>query len=658
MPLEVNVESPETGGSHGASYGGQWQYLTRYQTGKAALVAGFLAAGLAVLVAHSSPASGYEVSIYWGTPALFWGLALLALVVAVVVSVYWLGTLLGRLGLLLAGTSVVTILALPLLRGYHYYGLTDGMNHLGYARKLATGVRDYLGMLYPGGHSTAVLFDTVAGIGIPRALVLVALGCALAFVLFVPLAVRELAPRPAVVALAVFAGLLVMPVNNVATSNRFHPFTLATLLSPIVFYLLFKHVRHGAEDTGLPAWLSGASLVLPLAGVGLVLYHPQAMFNVVVLVGVVAGVQLVARLRGSGGPIARSRQLYGQAAFFLVVFYLWSSNHWQASATLQRTQNAVMGYLQGSTGVAPNVQNRAQSAGAIDVNVLELFLKLFSVELVAGLVVAGLVVWNLSGRLQLREEADSAVTYLTVGGVVLLPYFGTQLLGDIAHNFFRHFGFLMVLVTLLLPLAVSRLWARFEPRRFVRPVLVVVVVAALVLSLVALFPSPYIYLYNHQASDQHMAGFETTFEHLPENEPQPPLMSSTGVVLDRYKNAMAAKPGASWYPGIVRPFPRPSGSVPPPALHQLREYYGTNPEQALRRDHYLLVTAVDRKRELVAYDGLRYSAADYDAVRSQPKVHRVQTTGEFEGYYVDLPPPAGDIYEGGAGNLTRVAGPG
>ena len=652
------MESSETEGRHGASHGHRWQYLSRYQTGKAALVAGFLAAGLAVLVAHSSPASGYEVSIYWGTPALFWGLVLLALVVAVVVSVYWLGTLLGRLGLLLAGTSVVTVLALPLLRGYHYYGLTDGMNHLGYARKLATGVREYLGMLYPGGHSTAILFDAVAGVGIPRALVLVALVCALAFVLFVPLAVRELVPRPGVVALAVFAGLLVMPVNNVATSNRFHPFTLATLLAPIGFYLLFKHVRHGAEDDWLPGWLSAASLVLPLVGVGLVLYHPQAMFNVVVIVGTVAGLQLLARLRGSAGPIARSRHLYGQAVFFLAVFYLWSSNHWQASATFERTQAAIMGYLEGSAGVAPNVQSRAQSAESIDVNFLELFLKLFSVELLAGLAVAGLVVWNLSGRIRLREEADSAVTYLTLGGVVLLPYFLTQLIGDIAHNFFRHFGFVMMLVTLLLPIAVYRLWARFEPHRFVRPAVVVVVVGALVLSLVAVFPSPYIYLYNHQASDQHMTGIEETFEHLPENEPQPPLMSSTGVVLTRYKNAMAAKPGTSWYPGIVRPFPRPSFSVPPPSLHTLREYYADHPEEAVRRDHYLLVTAVDRKRELVAYDGLRYSEADYRAVGTQRMVHRVHANGQFEGYYVDLPPPAGEIYEGGAGNLTRVPGPG
>lgn len=636
--------------------------MTRLRLGKAALASGFASVALAVLVANGTPPSGYEVSIYAATPLPFWVFVLFGLVTGIAVAVYWLDTVLGKLGLLLTGTGGMTVLALPLLRGYHYYGLADGMNHLGFTRKLAVEIRSFLGMLYPGGHSTAILVDTMAGVGLPRALMLVVLACTLVFVIFVPLAVREVLPRPGVVLLAVVAGLCVMPINNISTSNRFHPFTLAVLISPLLFYLVFKHVAHGADDDALPWGLSAVTLLVPVVGTTLVLYHPQAMFDVVVVVAAVAVLQLGARLAGRDGPVAQSKPLYGQAAFLAAVFYLWSSNHWQTSATFERTLTAVEGFFGGSSEVAPNLESRQASAGTIDVSLAELFVKLFAVEALASLAVAVLVVSNVLGRLSLRPTADSAVTYLSLGTIALVPYFLTQLIGDIAHNFFRHFGFVMLVVTLLVPVAAYRLWVRFEPGRVVRPAVAVILAGLLILSLLAVFPSPFIYLYNHQATDQHMSGFETTFEHQPADEAV--FMSSTGTIVQRYKNALAAKPGSSWYPGIVRPFPRASFNVGPEQLRDLSGYYETHPEQVVRRDHYLLVTAVDRKRELEGYDGLRFSAADFASVGRQTSVHRVHANGEFDGYYVDLPPPAGEVYRSGSEDgeteaaVQREAAPG
>lgn len=641
-------------GRHGRRAVRGRRYATRLRLGKAALATGFASVALAVLVANGSPPSGYEVSIYSATPLPFWVFVLVGLVTGIAVAVYWLDTVLGKLGLLLTGASGVTVLALPLLRGYHYYGLTDGMNHLGFTRKMAVEIRSFLGMLYPGGHSTAILVDTMAGVGLPRALMIVVFACTLVFVIFVPLAVRELLPRPGVIVLAVIAGLCLMPINNVSTSNRFHPFTLAVLISPVLFYLVFKHVSRGADDDTLPWGLSAVTLLLPVVGVSLVLYHPQAMFDVMVVVVVVAALQLSARLAGRDGPVAQSKPLYGQAVFLAVVFYVWSSNHWQASATFERTITAVNRFFGGTSEVAPNLESRQESAQSINVSLGELFVKLFAVEAVASVAVAGLVLSNFLGRLSLRPAADNAVTYLSLGTIALVPYFLTQLIGDIAHNFFRHFGFVMLIVTLLVPLAAYRLWVRFEPSRVVRPAVAVILAAMLVLSLLAVFPSPFIYLYNHQATDQHMSGFEATFEHQPADEAI--FMGSTGTIIQRYKNALAAKPGTSWYPGIVRPFPRASFNVGPEQLRDLRGYYGTHPEQVVRRDHYMLITEVDRSRELEGYDGLRFSREDFASVGSQTSVHRVHANGEFEGYYVDLPPPAGEVYRsGGEGGESEAS---
>lgn len=624
---------------------------------KISLIGGFLATISAVFIANQSSPEGYEVSIYTGTPTAFWALLLIALLVAVAIVVYSPGTELGRLGFLLAGASGVTVFALPLLRGYHYYGLADGMNHLGYARKLATGARYYLDTLYPGGHSSAVMLDKIAGIGLPRAMLFIVLACTVAFILFIPLIVREWLPGTGAVALAVFAALLLLPINNVATTNRFHPFTLTILLTPIFFYLLFKHVRFGAEDETLPSPLTAAGLLLPIVGFGLVLYHPQAMFDVLGILVVVGSLQVVARVRRSDSVFGHGRGVYGQAVILTGLFYLWTSRHWETSATFERTKTALLNYLQGSGEVAPGVSSRTNSADSVGVSFVELFLKLFSVELLAGIAAAALVLAVCFGLTRLGERVNTAVVYLVVGVAGLTPYFLTQILGNISHNFFRHFGFLMVIVTMLAPVAVYAAWVRLDSHKYVRPALTVVVVCAIVLSAVAIFPSPYIVLENHHASDQHMSGFEETYTHTPDIEPHPPFISGVqGTVLARYKTALASKPGTVWYPGIVKPFPRNSFTLPSGEIRNLQQYFRTHPEQVVRTDHYFIVTAVDLERELVAKDQLRYTPADFAAIQSQPDVHRWRTNGQSRTYYVDLPPAAGQTYQGGGDGQTTEPG--
>ena len=639
-------------GRQGVLTESRWAYVTQTRSTKVALLLGYLSLIVAIFVAHDAAAMEYEVSIYTGTPLAFWVLTGAALLVATTAAVYRFGTLAGRLGLVLAGTSVLSILSLPLIRGYYYYGLTDGMNHLGFTRKLAVGIRSFFEFIYPGGHSTAIFFDAVTGIGIPRALMFVVFVCLLSFVVFVPLAVRELVPDSRVVVLAVFAGLLITPINNVSTTLQFHSFTLATLLSPLFFYLLFKHLGHGAEDRWLTSRLSAVSLVLPLVGITVMLYHPQTMLNVVVIVVVIAAIQVFYSWRGADNAIGRARPVYGLALLLLVAFYLWTSKHWQTSATIERTISAVESYFQGTAEPASNLESRQQSASEIGVSTSELFVKLILVEVVLSLVAAALVLANVFGRVQLREEAKAAVSFLTIGGLVLTPYFLTQVLGDIAHNFFRHLGFVMVLVSILAPIALGMLWHRYGSRQAIRPLLVVVITVSLVLSMVAVFPSPFIYLYNHQASDQHMTGWETTFENQPSNEPKPMFIGTIRLVPSRYENALAAKPGTSWYPGLVKPFPRGSVSPTDTELRDLTGFYASHPEQIVHRDHYLVVSAVDRKRALDAYDELRYTADCFASIGGQDDVHLVHANGEFNSYYVDLPTPPGTLYnvtDGGTG---------
>lgn len=616
---------------------------SRYRAGKVALVVGFLSASVAILIAHGSPATGYEVSIYEATPLLFWLLVGFAMFVALLVSIQLPDTGLGSLALALGGTCVLSIASLPLIRSYQFYGLSDGLNHLAFARNLDVGTLSYFDLLYPSSHSTAVLISTASGISIPRAMMVVVTVCTLVFVLFVPLTVREIVSAPRAVVLASFTGFLLMPITNIGTILGFHSFSLAALISPLVFYLLVVHLHDGAEDTTLPGPLSAVSLLMPFVGLVLVMYHPQLALDVIVVVAVVGMLQFVSRVRNWDHPIGRTRAVYGQAAILAAIFYLWNSNHWQASTTFQRTRESLVAYFLGRSEVAPNVESRQESAQDIGISMFELFLRLLSVETIFVGIVVILVVARFAGWIDLRPKSDTFVTGLTVAGIVLAPYFFTQFIGDIAQHFFRHLGFVFVVVTLLAPLAIYHFWYRFDGHRLVRPLLVVFFSFALILSVVTFYPSPYIFRHNHHVSDQHIQGFEESFANQPANEPKPVLFRSSGLVVSRYKRALSAKPGTPWYPGPVVPRPAIAARVSAPGMVDLRAHVASG-YWAERSDSYLLVTAVDRQRALEAKDELRYSAANFEAIRTQPRVHRVQTNGQFQSYYIDLPPPPGVLY--------------
>jgi hypothetical protein len=78
-----------------------------------------------------------------------------------------------------------------------------------------------------------------------------------------------------------------------------------------------------------------------------------------------------------------------------------------------------------------------------------------------------------------------------------------------------------------------------------------------------------------------------------------------------------------------------SGPVTDANLTDLRTYYETHFEPIVRRDHYFVVSRLDRQREFVAYNELRYSPENVSSIPVQRGVHTVYSNGNFDLYYVD-----------------------
>lgn len=195
----------------------------------------------------------------------------------------------------------------------------------------------------------------------------------------------------------------------------------------------------------------------------------------------------------------------------------------------------------------------------------------------------------------------------------------------------------MVVLTVMGTVGLVRTTERFDLGTLAetaRPVVVLVAVALLVVSLITVFPSPYIFKPNPHVTEQHMEGYTAAFESQVPGEPV--WFGGIGGGPVREKSALRAKPGSSWEEnGFVDPAPRLTGVIPPEALNNVSEYYETHPEFVVRRDHYVGVTDEGRQTELVAKRELEYTRQDFENFTSHDDVYKIRTNGGFDLYYVD-----------------------
>ncbi|WP_435102113.1 DUF6541 family protein [Halarchaeum sp. P4] len=598
----------------------------RRRTVDISLLVGFLALAGGVLTAHRAPTHGYEVSVYAGTPTAFWGGVVAAVLLACLVLSVATRSFERRAALGLTGLAAAAFAALPLLRSYRFHGRYDPLTHLGWVKGVASGALDPGQLLYPAAHTLAVSLAAVGGAPLTRAMLVVVWLCALCFLCFVPLCVHLLTDDRRALAVGAVAALAVLPVNTLSTYLHFHPFSLATLVAPVFLYVLLAHLRRRHEDRTLPDSLAASSLALPVLGFGLVLLHPQLVTDLLVVLGAIATTQLLERHYVESPP--DTRWLHAQFVLLGVVFLLWVSRY---GATLDLLHDVVQ-QLRMLVGDVPARSAPQQTGGGGYDLPAALFVRLIGVSVVAFVVATGYVAvrsvahtpW--SSRIPPR---DGVAHYFSIVGVALAGYLVVHILGGLTSYFFRHAGFVMLLVTILAAggvVALSRrLDARIE-RRHVRGTLhtlgVVLAVVAVALSAATVFPSPYIYQPGQGVSDQQMTGYGTMFDARVAGAGVAGIASGPSRFADAHHERL--DPELAWsleaddLAGTLTTY------------HQ-GDYYN-------RSFYYLGVSRADYGREVAAYRGMRVPERLLDSVSGRPGLSRVYANGGLTYYYVEQPP--------------------
>ena len=581
---------------------------------------GFLAVAIGILVARANPATSYEPSLYTGTPAVTWIAFGLALAVAVSTALVCRGRDQG-LGIALGGTTVTAIISLPVIRNYRFSGMGDALTHLGWTRDIVEGQLAPHELFYPGLHTLASVFHFVGGVPIERGLLFGVVVLFVPFLIFVPLIVREIAGDELAIGIAAIVSWMVLPINNVATHMGVHTNSNALFLVPVVVFAFVAYLRRRATIERLPFGLSPFSLLIYLAGIGLLLVHPQHMIGVIVLIGAIAGIQYLARRRFDDHPMLDHPTMYAHTVVLGAIFLLWAASN-------ERFRDAFTGLIVGlfaeDVGTGAEVGQRESTLEQLGGSIVELFVTMFLELAVISLVVGvfALLVWL--GRTRLGPEPRAHVNYLSLSMIPLTGLFFVYFVGTPTMAF-RQVGFIAVILTVLSGIALARgvgALSRVVTRPGANAVAALVLGACLVLGLMTVFSSPLIYDPGQHVTDEQYSGYESALEH---SDGETPLVGM-GFNPFRYDHGINGLEGEETLSGASSA----SGSADAEAFEAgdyEEAYHGT--------DYNFVVTEYDLTRELETYDELYYSEESLEDFETDPAADKVISNDEFRMYTVE-----------------------
>jgi hypothetical protein len=191
---------------------------------------------IAVVLAHNSQTTGYEVSIYSSTPLSVWVLIVLNTIISIVLLMLEARKESGKRWFFPLGILVINgiiVLSMSVIRGYYAIG-SDTLMHIGYVRDLANGIISSQNV-YPGLH---IIPAGLVKIGIlPE--IAVSLSPAIWYLIYISscygLAVTLWQSHGRIVIATMFCSLLFIP-NAVGLTGT----SIGVLILPLVLLVIIK----------------------------------------------------------------------------------------------------------------------------------------------------------------------------------------------------------------------------------------------------------------------------------------------------------------------------------------------------------------------------------------------------------------------------------
>lgn len=585
------------------------------------LIAGFLAVSLGTAIAYRSPATGYELSIYAGTPTLFWigiGIALFVSLLTILPSYQ---SKLRKVGVALGALSMFSIVSLPIIRGYFWVGGGDALSHLGYAKDIQAGILEPTNLRYPAVHTIGGILGNVAGIEIRHALLILTPLFVLTFFIFTPLAIYHLTNNRFFGSIGAVSAFLLLPINHFSGHIQIHPTSQAVMFAPAILYLFIRMYKK-------PAW--NQVVLFVIVSTFFILLHPQQAANYVLFFGVLIGTQFIYRITNNRPSVISKKSSYGVLLAFVGFWWVWVAN----LAIFESALSSVITRIFAETTAAESVQTRAISLNILGGSIEEIFFKLFFVAFIYCIFAGFLMLLAIlkganipkfdatqTAMLSGNQHERELLLFITVGFVAVSVIFFVYVITGYTDQYFRHYAFMMGIVTVVGAISIGRSISAISDRlssTTVTRCLVLVFAIFLLLSIPVVHSGPFIYQDSDHVTKSSFEGYATHFD----NHGDLPYLS------------VRSSPGRFSHGVISRTAGPETPSIDLPDHFADRELPAHVDENS-----YIVISERDRIRDADLYQGFRFSHEDFEYLENELGIEKVQSNEGFDLYLVT---PAND----------------
>lgn len=558
---------------------------TTAQLQKSASAVSWAAIAGAIFIAVTNPPQGYELSIYSSTPDLYWILISIAGILGVYLMLSGPQTT-PILAYCILPAAVLSVVSLPILRGYYFHGLEDPMTHLGWTIDVLSGDVPEDVMLYPALHHLAAVCSLVTGLPARISLLLLVVLMIGIWLICVPALVGRLVPGLSGRQSGVIAACFLLPLNPINVFARVHPTSQAIFLSPLVILFVYLvWIRSISSREGI--------VVISTLLVGLTLLHPLLSLGLAGLFGIAALVD--PRL---SGPRPRNSSIFWAASVGTFIFT--SVSIYLNQRFVKAVSTTIAAIMIGSSGETAN--ERQSSLAGLDVELTNFLLRLGGKYLL-------IIPFGLAGLLALyRKRSSSFLTHLVAAGIPFAMGLLAFLAAGEANIWGRFLGLLMVPATIVVGVGLAYLSS--GERRWVRASTGTLVAATLAMAMITAFLGPFLLLPNHQVTESSAEGARTILEYDEDSE-----WMHVRFSINRYEHGIF---GVENGPYSLRAEPH-TDRIPDHFNHQSLSEFNES-------KRILLVGGVE-DREVGLYNGFRYNRSDFAYLATSPDVNRIYSGG-------------------------------
>ncbi|MGE5474327.1 MAG: hypothetical protein ACM3UU_08920 [Ignavibacteriales bacterium] len=214
----------------------------------------FLLLIFSLILAHNSPTTGYEPSIYKSTHIVIWISLLFSIAVGtsiVIIQVYnqeFQRSYLWKIGLILVYLCNLFVISLFIIRGYYSWSLNgDAASHIGQVYHILT--RGYLDaeLFYPIMHVYATQLSLILGLDLIFLHKMIPLFFGILYVPFMYLFAKQVLPDKSHIVIATLVSCTFLN----GWYLNFTPNTLSNLLFPLLLYIVIRSIQGGGLAEGI-----------------------------------------------------------------------------------------------------------------------------------------------------------------------------------------------------------------------------------------------------------------------------------------------------------------------------------------------------------------------------------------------------------------------